>query len=253
MRHSLGVFALLAACTGYPISPEQRTELEHLRDQAVQQAKPLDEERTKAILAAHGRVGPRPDLGRCPIQAIAPSPDDAGVFQDNDLMFELGLAPYTVVAKDNLSKVQGPRLDRLETAVTNDIESMLFRNFAAKRPEDLDAGLARARQLADPSWLSEDATLVLDEERAPVVSGAKFQSGWLRGVLYLWSYREHRILCVSDVVAENSDVIGVHQFAAPGGGYQPSLIDLKRDLYRQGLIVGARSLSLPGEKLFVIE
>lgn len=243
----------LSACTGYPISPEQRTELEALRDKAIAQAKPLDEERTKAILAAHGKVGPRPDIGTCPIQAILPSPDDSGVFQDNELSFELGLAPYTVVKLEDLQKVQGPRLDRLETAVTNDIESMLYRNFAAKSPADLDAGMRRAKELASPGWLTEDATLVLDEDRWPVIEGEKFKSGFLRGMMYVWSYKEHAILCVADVVAENSDVIGVHRYAGGGpDGFLPSMVDLRRDLYRQGLTVGVKGLAKPGPRLYSI-
>jgi hypothetical protein len=249
----VGVIGGLSGCVGYPISPEQRVQLEGLRDQAIAQAKPLDAERTKALIAAHGRVGARPDLGPCPIQAIAPSPEDNGVFQDNDLMFELGLAPYTVVHLADLPKVQGPRLDRLETAVTNDIESMLYHNFAAKSPEDLDRGIRRAKELASPGWLLEDATLVLDDEQLPVIEGNKFQSGHVRGTLYLWSYREHEILCAADVVAESSDVIGVHRYAGTDGSFLPSMIDLKRDLYRQGIIVGVKGLAKPGPKLFTVE
>lgn len=245
---------LWLGCGGIVLDDATVVEFEKIRDDALAAAKPLDEERTRALSAAKGRIGPRPDLGPCRRAIRKAEASDVGAFTENLEAWHVGTAPYNVLREDQLSKQPGPRFYRLDAGLFNDVDGLLFKNWRAKDEAEIAAKLARARELAAPGWQPYDGTLIIDYERVPVIhpDASGFVGGELRGRFYVWGYAEHSIVCASDVVAFNTDRIGVHEYGTGIGGAEWKLsdIDLQRDLYRNGVNGAIERLAVAGPFVF---
>ena len=229
-------FAMGWGCGGVPLSEDQKAELQRLMVEAEARNAPLEARRKEVVLQAKTAVGPRPDWGACPIRPIHPQAGDLGSFADEaGITFQLSTAPISVVKAENLANSEGPRYDRITTLLINDVQGMLYGQWRAKSQAEIDAGVDRARLLADPPWLSHDATLVIDRYTAPVLSGTTFASGRLAGRMYLYSYADQAIVCMARVIAENSDGLGVHVHQDDAGNYVGAVSDLERDLFLQGV------------------
>jgi hypothetical protein len=248
------VFLLtLLACSGVVLTDAERAELEKLKTEAEANALPLELKRREVLAAAKGVVGPRPDMGPCPVGVLAPTDEDQGQFADNGKSFHLGTVPISVVQAKDVAEAEGPRYDRVGTALINDVQSMLYHAYRAADRQEIDDGLARARQLTDPKWLNVDATLVIDRWSEPAAEGDKFQTGWLVGRFYVYSYDESAIICAADVRAENSDELGVRLHYKQDGGFQAAQSDLLRDLYRNGVQQGIDGLSKAGPWMMALQ
>jgi hypothetical protein len=249
------ILGLLLACDdpGIVLTPAEEAELRELQDQAKAQAEPLEAARKATMQATRGKIGPRPDLGACPMAIRRPADDDAGSFADEGVSFALGTVPINVVHAKDLGVAEGPRYDRVTTALVNDVQSMLFREYSAKNRQEIDDGLARARQLLDPKWLAVDGTLIIDQEQLPAVTGTTFTPGVLKGRFYVYDYASQAIVCAASVWATNSDNIGVHTHLADDGTVIGADSDLVRDLYRQGVQNGIDGLAKAGPMLLAIE
>lgn len=244
----------LAACSGIPITEQERAELEQLMVVAEEKALPFETKRREVLAAAYGRVGSRPDLGNCPIAVMPPAADDQGMWADEgNVTFQMGTSPISIVQAKDIAISEGPRYDRVGTALVNDVQSMLFYAYRAKDRQEIDDGFARARQLADPTWLNVDGTLVIDEWAEPKADKDSFEGGWIVGRFYLYSYDEEAIVCASDVRAGNSDSLGVHLHYGEDDGFKIAHSDLMRDLYRNSVKVGIDKLAKAGPWMMTIQ
>lgn len=240
--------ALAGACTpeGVELTPEQRADLEGRIAKIRDDSAPLETRRKEALLAARGRLGPRNDLGACPIQVRLPDPLDMGVFADEGKTFQLGTTPISVVHSADLTTSRGPRAYRLETALFNDVQSRLEHTSRAQNQAQIDAAFARADELASTDWTAIDGTLIIDRWTEPVATGETFESGRVYGRFYLYSYAEQAIICAANVDAENSDSLGVQVVPTADGGKTGARSDLLRDLYRRGVEDGVKDLQKVG-------
>jgi hypothetical protein len=244
---------LLAACGGVAIDAVQRAELEAIASEVSAAAEEKDAVRRSALAVARARIGPRPDQGACPVRVKVPAEDDVGTFSADRKTFHLGTAPISVVRESDLATSRGPRAFRLGVSVVDDVRSMLYYTYRGEDAAAVEAGLADARRLREPTWGEVDATLVIDRYLAPKVDGTVLSPGRLQGRLYVYRYSDSAIVCAADVWAENSDRLGVRKHMDEGGGFRAAASDLDRDLFKRGVEAGILGLAAAGPRVFPID
>lgn len=240
---------VLAGCSGTPLTPEKRAEVEALAVQVRDRAEPLEQRRKEILKHALGVVLPRPDLGPCPVSPRLVSGEDLGSFADENRTFQLSTTPISVVHAKDLAHSNGPRFYRVKIGLVNYAEGMLISTYWATDEAQVEADIDRVRDLIDPEWLAYDATLIIDELSPPRVTGPTFDSGTLRGRFYLFGYAEQAIVCAADVLAENSESLGVHKHLGDDGKFVAAKSDVDRDLFRRGVEAGIRNLVRAGPTL----
>ncbi len=233
---------------GLRLSEAQRAEVEQIKATVLADAEPLEQARRKALEEA-SNLGPRPDLGSCAVAPREPVVEDIGSFTDRGVNFQLSTVPINVVKAEDVSKVEGPRYNRLTTGIVNYVDSMIFTGYRAKDEATIEKELERARKLVKPEWLNIDATLVIDAYKPPVTEGTTFETAALKGRFYVYDYEKQAIVCTAEIRAENSDNVGVHMHLGEDSKPTGAVSDLQRDLYRQGVIAGIRALSPAGPRL----
>lgn len=244
---------LLFGCIGgIPLTDEQKAHVQTLADAARAANEPLEAARKEALLAARGRIGPRPDLGGCPVVVPRPTDTDAGSFADEGVTFALSTAPISVVAAADLERADGPRWDRVQNAIVNDVEAMLIGAYRAEDYAEVEAKFEAAKRLTDPRWMPVDATFIADAYLPPVVGADSFTSGAVSGRLYVWDYATGAIVCAATARAENSDTLGVHLHLGEDNGIVGAKSDADRDLYRNVVRKALDTLSVAGPALFAV-
>jgi hypothetical protein len=159
-------------------------------------------------------VGPRPDLGPCPLSMTR--------------------------------SVLGPRWQNLKRDLDR-YESILkegrFAELGDNPPTDLPRTLSA---LDDPGKWDHDLILAITHQVPPRTNVAGFTPGQVRGRLLVWSYTEHKVVCAGDVQAQNSSSVSVHE----SGGIRNDLelkLKLAQDLESQALASGLSHLSRAGK------
>ena len=244
---------LLVGCIGgIPLTDEQKAHVQTLADAARAANEPLEAARKAAMLSARGRIGPRPDLGGCSVVVPRPTNTDAGSFADEGVTFAMSTAPISVVAAADLEKADGPRWDRVQNAIVNDVEAMLIGAYRAEDYAEVDRKFKDAERLTNPAWMPVDATVIVDAYLPPEVGGDSFKGGAASGRLYVWDYAKGAIVCAATARAENSDTLGVHLHLTEEGGIVGAKSDADRDLYRNVVRTALDSLSSAGPAVFAV-
>lgn len=244
------VLVLLACGESYLLSDEQRAEIEKVGAEARAAGRARDDVRRNTLLLAKGTVGPRPDLGRCPIVPAPPTPDEVCMSSDGGLAVNFSVTPVNIVRAEHLAKVEGPRYDRLDNGLAIEVESLLFHTFSTGDPTYIGKKMDRLRELASEGFWTPDGTLVVDDERAPVPGTDSFEPGLISGRLYVWDYDKKQIVCAATVRATNSDQLGVRKHTPGPGVTIAAQSDLLCDLYKQGVRDGYEDLWLAGPPVF---
>jgi hypothetical protein len=168
----------------------------------------------EAATRPEAAVGPRPDLGPCPL----------------------------TIAR----QILGPRWPNLKRDLER-YESILKEGRFAELGEHPSTDLTRTLgALDDPSKWDLDLILVISHQVPPRTDVAGFTPGQVRGRLLVWSYTEHKVVCAGDVQAQNSSTVNVHF----NGGIRNDLelqLNLARDLDSQALASGLAHLSRAGK------
>ena len=243
---------LLGCIGGIPLTDEQKAHVQQLADTARAANEPLEAARKQAIAGARGRIGPRPDLGGCSVSVPRPTDTDAGSFADEGVTFALSTAPISVVSAADLNRSDGPRWDRVQNAIVNDVEAMLIGAYRAEDYTEVDRKFEEAKRLTNPAWMPVDATFIVDAYVPPVVAGDSFQTGAVSGRLYVWDYASGAIVCAATARAENSDTLGVHLHLSEDGGIVGAKSDADRDLYRNVVFAALGSLAVAGPAVFAV-
>ena len=247
------IWLWLAGCSGIPISSTQREELASIRHDVVAMNAPLDGLRKIRLRDARATLGPRPDLGPCPVPVRTPSSLDVGTFSADGRTFHLGTAPISVVRTVDLDTSSGPRMFRIRVALVDDVQSMLYYTYRAADLSDLEQSLVDARRLRQPDWMDVDATLLIDRYLQPRVQGKTFEAGRLQGRFYVYRYSSGQVICAADVWADSSDRLGVRKHLDENGIFRAAASDLDRDLYRRGVEAGIGALSVAGPRVFAVD
>jgi hypothetical protein len=250
----IALFAALLGCSeGITLSDAQKDDVRELADAARTMNEPLEVARKQAILYAHGHLGPRPDLGRCTTPIRRPATDDIGTFADENITFALGSAPISVVPAADLDKSEGPRWDRVQNAIVNDVEAMLIGAYRAEDFAEIDHKFEHAKALSTLEWLPADATLVIDRLVPARIDGTSFTTGLLEGRMYVYDYRTAQIVCAATVRAGNSDTLGVHMHLDDDNKAIGAQSDADRDLYMNSVLMGLDGLAAVGPLVFAID
>jgi hypothetical protein len=162
----------------------------------------LDQERRDALGKAAGTIVARPDLGRCPVDVKLPGLQFKAIMP-NQVKISMHTAKpgLDVIAASEVATSKGPTLGY--QAIRLDILG-----GDARRGEP--GVVAKARELGTREWFDVDLVVVVDSRTDPeIVGNGMFKSGELVGHAYLWSYKEHAILCVATVNVESSDRVDV--------------------------------------------
>lgn len=246
-------FWLLACAISTPLSDEQKAEIKTVSDAARVYAEPLEAARKVAIREAHNTTGPRPDMGPCPVRLPPPAPEEVGSFADTNITYALATTPISVVHIADIEKSDGPRWDRVQNTLVNDIDSLLIGVYDATDPTEFHEKVAKAKELADISWIPVDGTLVVTRHIPAVIDGKSFTSGQLDGRFYVYDYSKQAIVCAATVTVENSDTLGVHVHQDDAGALVGAVSDADRDLFKNGVREALKSLYVAGPLLVPID
>jgi hypothetical protein len=196
---------LLAACPKTPSgpSPEERAESQKLLAPALAHAAELAAERKKALVES--RLVPRPELGACPIDARVPDPRRKPAGFDLDRM------------KRELAAVE--RVSLLPVKPEELGNSPLYHAFQSRvsglsnqPPAKVRAALA---DLGDSFW--DYDVVVVEEARTDAQRAvAGYVAGQFRGRAILWSFKDHKILCMADVESTSSSKVTVTETVVGG-------------------------------------
>lgn len=148
-------------------------------------------------------VGPRPELGACPV--ALPHPSGALGRRTFPLLVlantEIGTSMPSQAVADLLADVR-----RAE------------QHLAAGRNEE---AALYARALASPERLGVEVVLVTTTSRPPrVLAANEYEPGSVRGRAYLYRFADRRVICAAEVEAHSSRSIGYSY--APGLDALPS-------------------------------
>lgn len=243
---------LLGCSEGVTLTEAQKAEVRVVADAARAANEPLEQTRKSAILAARGKLGPRPDIGPCTARIVPPLSNDVGSFADEGVTFALSTAPISVVAAADIDKSDGPRWDRVQNVIVNDVEAMLIGAYRADDLAQIDEKFAIGRSLTDVGWIPFDTTLVVDRYIPAKIEPDAFTGGLVVGRMYVYDYRSQQIVCAAAVRAENSDTLGVHLQLDTDDRIVGAGSDAVRDLYRNGVMAGFANLAAAGPLLFAI-
>jgi hypothetical protein len=182
-----------------PLSTADQAEVLRLAEQARVRGDQLAEERRAGLAAALSTLGPRPDLGSCPIDVRVPT-ISSNYAVTNRMDSELANAHIIVLPTDSAATRASPVFISLSVTLSH------LAGEESARPE----ALREAREIADPAWWTYDMVIAVDEEVEPAYDDdAGYRSGMIRGRAFVWSYVEHAVVCAADVNAENSAQVRV--------------------------------------------
>lgn len=193
------VTLLLAACHRGPPGPTdaQRAESAKLVADARAALEPKDAERRAGLTAAmSGGTIARADLGTCPVAIDFANPLDQKTGLDRpafDLekmerqsraLIRVGLDFY---APADVATLPGPLWKSTET---------ILDSAANGFPDDARRQIAEVQA---PGYWDYDVTIVQHARRDAKKSGDGFTGGTFDGVAFLWSFPEHKVLCMAEV------------------------------------------------------
>jgi hypothetical protein len=206
--------------------------VEAARARAAGEEKAMNEAFPKAV--AEG-VTAHPELGRCPYSA-----------RERASAYDFAPSPYARSTDKSLCRACATlRADADALAHTLDQKS---------RDEHLDDELReKARALEAESVLGYSLVFRSTGEGAPSgVPHHGFVPGYVRGVVYLWSFARHEVVCAGEIQAENSESVD-YTYETRGGvdmgsSFSGLRVALERDLRKRtddAVLSGARYVSGP--------
>jgi hypothetical protein len=242
-RCALVLALACAACSpkrvGFPEGAKARARerIDALRARGAE----ADARRTRALAGA-ARLGPRPDLGACPLAITVPT--ESGAPTLTSLTMD-GLGVRTQLLPRDAGE-PGPtwqRLARELDVIEADVRADRGENYG----DDPAAGLeTRVRALADPASWDYDFALLVESGVAARAGATSFTGGRLRGRLLVWSYRDGAFVCAGRAIAACSSEVKVHDNDGVQNELEARMV-VAMDLERQALRAGLKSLARAGE------
>lgn len=208
------------------------TVVEAARARAASEEKAMNEGFPKAV--AEG-VTAHPELGRCPYSA-----------SERVSPYDFAPSPY--------ARSTDKALCRPCARLRTDADTLARTLDEKSRDEHLDDDLRkRARALETESSLGYSLVFRSTGEGAPSgVPHHGFVPGYVRGVVYMWSFARHEVVCAGEVQAENSESVD-YTYETRGGvdmgsSFSGLRVALERDLKKrtdEAVLSGARYVSGP--------
>jgi hypothetical protein len=192
----------------------------------------LDKERREALVKAASTIVPRADLGRCPVEVKLPGLQFKAIMP-NQVAISMATAKpgLDVLTMSEAETKPGPTLG---------LQKIKLDILAGEAKRGYPDVVARAREMGTPGWFDVDLVVVSIARTDPEIVGSdKFKSGELIGRAYLWSYKEHTVLCAATVTVESSDTVDV-------AGGSPEY--LRGDLDAQAILQAKERLVRAGPK-----
>lgn len=250
-RASFGVLAVfgplaLAACTKSepPSVPSaDRERLEKLAEEMRTAARAANAKRTNALLVAADTLGPREDLGSCPIKVPIVGTEDRtriGEGEPKDAPVDwrsIRAQQMMVVDRPELPLAKSARLDHILEMVDFQLSRLNATNVA-----DTESWI---RRFGDPKTTPWEMVIVASRRIAPkLVERGKFDGGVILGRAFVYDHLSGEVVCAANVLSESSKLL-------TGGGASTGLteIKLKMDLENEAFRDAANHLVKAGPRL----
>ena len=189
-----------------PASPEEVTRLGKLADEMIAASRATDAKRTAALQAALRTLGPRPDLGGCPVKVPvveSESMKNLGARSSSNLdpnWRSVRAEQMMVVDADKLATTQSVRQKNIEQMIASERERLDGTNAA-----DTEKWL---RYYGDPKNYAWEMVIVATKHIAPTNAvGGKFTEGIVEGVAFVYSHVDNKIVCAAEVAAQSSSLL----------------------------------------------
>lgn len=206
--------------------------VEAARARAAAEEKAMNEGFPKAV--AEG-VTAHPELGRCPYSA-----------REHASPYDFAPSPY--------ARSTDKSLCRACATLRADADALARSLDEKSRSDHFDDDLSeRTRAVEAESVLGHSLVFRSTGEGAPSgVPHHGFVPGYVRGVVYMWSFARHEVVCAGEIQAENSESVD-YTYETRGGVDMGSSFSglraaLERDLKKrtdEAVLSGARYLAGP--------
>lgn len=201
------IIAMLAvACTGTKESakpsPEELERMRGIADETLQAARAEDATRQKVLAEAMVTLGPRADLGPCPIVVRMPYSSNIMPREGNvpSNAPDARTAERLVVDPEDVATSPGRRLQQMETVVPYDVDRLTADNSA-----EIEKAI---RDLGAMKWEPLELTMVVTARADPrIAGGGRFEAGVIEGRAFLYSYTQHAVVCAADFRAQSSELL----------------------------------------------
>ncbi len=189
-----------------PAAPAEVARLGKLADEMLAAARAADVKRTAALQAALKSLGPRSDLGPCPMKVpIVGTEDMRKLGQQepagNDPNWRSVRAEQMmVVERDKLATTESVRLKHVEEMIDFTRQGLTATNSA-----DTEKWLRYYGDLANDAW---ELVIVADRRVEPtMVKQGEYSAGIVIGTAFVYSHLEGKVVCAADVAAHSSSLL----------------------------------------------
>jgi hypothetical protein len=214
------VIALFACGSGRkqaePAAPAEVARLGKLADEMLVTARAADVKRTAALEDAMKSLGPRGDLGPCPIKVPIVGTEDMGKLGQQE---PAGNDPnWRSIRAEQMMVVERAKLATTDSVRKKHVEEMIDftrQGLNATNSAATEKWLRYYGDLANDAW--EMVIIAARRVEPAMLKQGEYSSGSVLGTAFVYSYPDNKIVCAADVDAHSSrllrDAKSVQDFA----------------------------------------
>jgi hypothetical protein len=194
-------------------------------------ARAEDAKRTKALVAAVDTLGPREDLGACPIKVPIVGTDDMTRIRESEPTEapvdwrSIRADQMMVVPKDELPTATSARLKHKLEMIDFMVSALNASNLA--NTEKL------IRELGDTKNAPWELVIIASKRVDPkLMGGDKFEAGAILGHAYVYDHVTGNVVCAARVLAESSKLLTAGASESTAASEYKLKLDLENEAFR---------------------